>query len=66
MDESTKKDLNADEREDLISDRLSEATSDKVVSDLPTESKTATDVEPGLSPDGALDRDDELKDAGPM
>ena len=66
MDESNKKDVNPEQREDLLSDRLSEATSDKVVSDLPTESNTGTDVDSGLSPDGALDQSDEVKDAGPM
>jgi hypothetical protein len=66
MEESNKKDMNAEQREDLISDRLSEATSDKVVSDLPNESDNATNVDSGLSPDGALDQSDEVKDAGPM
>jgi len=66
MDESNKKDVNPEPREDLISDRLSEATSDKVVSDLPTESDAGTDVDSGLSPDGVLDQGDEVKDAGPM
>ena len=66
MDESNKKDVNPEQREDLLSDRLSEATSDKVVSDLPTESDAGTDVDSGLSPDGALDQSDEVKDAGPM
>ncbi|HEY6231389.1 MAG TPA: hypothetical protein VIW64_08995 [Pyrinomonadaceae bacterium] len=66
MGESNKKDVNAEQREDLISDRLSEATSDKVVSDLPTESETSADADSDLSPDGALDQRDEVKDAGPM
>ena len=66
MDESNKKDVDPEPREDLLSDRLSEATSDKVVSDLPTESDAGTDVDSGLSPDGALDQGDEVKDAGPM
>ena len=66
MDESNKKDVNPDQREDLLSDRLSEATSDKVVSDLPTESDTAPDVDSRLSPDGVLDQSDEVKDAEPM
>jgi len=66
MDESNTKDVNPEQREDLLSDRRSEATSDKVVSDLPTESDTATDVDSGLSPDGVLDQSDEVKDAEPM
>ena len=66
MDELDKKDVKPEQREDLLSDRLSEATSDKVVSDLPTESDTGSDVDSGLSPDGALDQSDEVKDAGPM
>lgn len=51
-------------------DRLSEATSDKTVSDLEeTEtdsSSTDTGLDPGPSPDGMLDEPDEIKDAGPM
>lgn len=51
-------------------DRLSEATSDKTVSDLEeTEtdsSSTDPGTDPGPSPDGMLDEPDELKDAGPM
>jgi hypothetical protein len=51
-------------------DRLSEATSNKTLSDLEeteTDStSTGTGLDPGPSPDGALDESDEIKDAGPM
>ena len=66
MDELKKKDVNPEQRKDLLSDRLSEATSDKVVSDLPTESDSGKDVDSGLSPDGSQDQSDEANDAGPM
>jgi hypothetical protein len=51
-------------------DRLSEATSDKTLSDL-EESETDSSendsgLDPGPSPDGLLDEPDEIKDAGPM
>lgn len=53
-----------------LEDRLSEATSDKTLSDLEeteTESSaTDTALDPGPSPDGILDEPDEIKDAGPM
>lgn len=65
MDESTKKELNVDRGEDLLSDRLEDATSDKVVSDLP-EPENKNHSEPGPSPDGVLDEPDKVEDAGPM
>lgn len=65
MDESNKKELDVDRGDDLLSDRLDDATSDKVVSDLP-EIKNTGNTDPGPSPDGALDEADEVKDAGPM
>jgi hypothetical protein len=66
MDESNKKELNVDHRDDLLSDRRADATSDEVVSDLPDTTNTGKDNDPGPSPDGALDETDETKDAGPM
>ena len=53
-----------------LEDRLSEATSDKTLSDIEeTEtdsSSTDTALDPGPSPDGMLDEPDEIKAAGPM
>jgi len=49
--------------------RKSEATSEKTLSDIEeTESDldSTLELDPGPSPDGALDEPDELKDAGPM
>jgi hypothetical protein len=65
MDESNKKELDVERGDDLLIDRLDDATSDKVVSDLP-EIKNTGNTDPGPSPDGALDETDEIKDAGPM
>jgi hypothetical protein len=51
-------------------DRLSEATSDKTLSDIeeieedPSLENPSDDI--GPSPDGLLDEPDEIKDAGPM
>lgn len=50
-----------------LNERKSEATSDKTLSDLETEtdsSSTDTGLDPGPSPDGMLDEPDEIKDAG--
>jgi hypothetical protein len=53
-----------------IDERKSEATSDETLSELEeSEEVTSGDSiqgEPGPSPDGVLDEQDELKDAGPM
>ena len=65
MDESNRREVNVESSEDLISDRLSDATTDKVVSDLP-EIKNTGNTDPGPSPDGALDETDKINDAGPM
>jgi hypothetical protein len=50
--------------------RKSDATSDETLSDIEESEKdsssTDTGLDPGPSPDGALDEPDELKDAGPM
>jgi hypothetical protein len=66
MDESNRKELYAEQREDLLSNRLSEATSDKVVSDLPKTDNAGGDNDSAPSPEGALDEPDEIKDAGPL
>jgi hypothetical protein len=65
MEESNKKELGVDRVEDLLNDRLDDATSDKVVSDLP-KIKNTGNTDPGPSPDGSLDESDEIKDTGPM
>jgi hypothetical protein len=57
--------LDVDRADDLLSDRLDDATSDKVVSDLP-KIKNTGNTDPGPSPDGELDETDEIKDVGPM
>ncbi|MEP6921098.1 MAG: hypothetical protein ABI967_08235 [bacterium] len=50
-------------------DRVVDATSDETLSELEDReqdsSATATGIDAGPSPDGALDDPDELKDAGP-
>ena len=52
------------------SDRSSEAASKKTLSDLEETENVSTEAspshDPGPSPDGLLDKRDELKDAGPM
>lgn len=56
-------------QEKQLAERKSEATSDETLSDLEeTEDSSSTDtgLDPGPSPDGALDEPDEIKDAGPM
>ena len=58
------------QREDALEQRKSDATSDKTVDDVEKTEKDAgssgSESDPGPSPDGRLDEDDELKDAGPM
>ncbi len=71
MEDLNKRELNAqrDDSEELLNERKSEATSDETLSDLQeTEKDSGSDTprhDPGLSPDGALDESDEIKDAGP-
>jgi len=56
--------------EDLLDERKSEATSNERLSDLQQGEKNSTSVsrkqDPGPSPDGTSDENDEAKDAGPM
>jgi hypothetical protein len=71
MENQNKRQLTSqkDEGKVRLDERKSEATSDETLSDLEeTEdsSSTDTDLDPGPSPDGALDEPDEIKDAGPM
>lgn len=58
------------ETDQALEERKSEATSDETLSDLgesETDSNsTDTGIDPGPSPDGALDETDEIKDAGPI
>jgi hypothetical protein len=58
------------EREDALKERKSDATSDETVADVEKTDKDAgssgSKGDAGPSPDGRLDEDDELKDAGPM
>jgi len=56
--------------EELLQERQSDATSDKTIREV---EESRTNVDPGknnsggaISPDGALDETDEIKDAGPM
>ena len=53
-----------------LEDRLSEATSNKTLSDIEETEKDSSLENPkddiGPSPDGLLDEPDEIKDAGPM
>jgi hypothetical protein len=48
----------------------SEATSDELLSDVEEEESGvdsgSSSPDPGPSPDGAIDEDNEIKDAGPM
>jgi hypothetical protein len=53
---------------DTLKKRQDEATSSETLEDLEDESSLDTDEtdEDGLSPDGAFDEADELKDADPL
>ncbi|HKO63491.1 MAG TPA: hypothetical protein VJV03_20165 [Pyrinomonadaceae bacterium] len=58
------------QKEDALEQRKSDATSDETVDDVEkTEDgaeTTDSNGDPGPSPDGELDSNDELKDTGPM
>ena len=58
------------QREDVLEQRKSDATSDETVDDVAAAEKdggsSSGKSDPGPSPDGRLDEADELKDAGPM
>ena len=72
MEDLSKRELNAqkDEGKELLAERKSEATSDETLSDLQETEKdsnsTETGLDPGPSPDGMFDEQDEIKDAGPI
>ena len=71
MEDQKQRGLNLQKEETKVrlDERKSEATSDQTLSDLEeTEDSSSTDtgLDPGPSPDGALDEPDEVKDAGPM
>lgn len=67
MQESKEKDPSEDPKLDK---RKAAATNDETLSDIEQSDTTSTsrdsELDPGPSPDGALDERDEVKDAGPM
>lgn len=70
MGNDTKRDVAGTAGPKDSEDRLSEATSDKTLSDI-EETEQDSSLENakddlGPSPDGLLDEPDEIKDAGPM
>ena len=66
----TKRDVTGPAEAKDLEDRLSEATSEKTLSDIEETEQDSSLENPrddiGPSPDGLLDEPDEIKDAGPM